>query len=695
MLSATVWTNPLNPQFSHRTTSAIYEMTDHLSHVLHSQTVKAGGGVRLLRNENVGGLSVDAIYPNVFLNNENGNNPQPAIGPSGSGVISNADRQQFESLYNHLLGRISSVQQTFYSDLKQFNPAGTTRVRNYRTHEYHAFLQDDWRVRRNLIFNLGLRYEFNGVPFERDGLQGTVDKASQVSRSSQISDLTVVRSSRWYTNDWNNFAPRFGLVWDPGKDGRMAVRASYGIYYDALIGNTFNFVANNTTGFSETPPVFPNAKPGSDWRLSDGLPFVSRPETPRLRLPLDRGQSMALFSPNLRTGYVHAYSFSIQRELSRNTVIDAAYVGKRAVKLFMQVNVNQRKVEGDFLNAFRELQAFRSQSAAVPAGNTLARLFGSPQAAVAAIGSGVIDRGAAGSAADTVDRNNYQRYAEAGLSDFYIRNFPQYNFVYQGTNEGRSYYDSLQLSLKRQAGNARFSISYTWSKSIDNGTTSGGGLEYYQIDNFNLRLNRALSDFDRPHVLIGSGTWRLPIGRGRRRHLGANWPRWLDVMAGGWDTGVLAIWESGTVFLVRSGLQTAATSSQTLANFTGDRNLGAVDRRGDGVYWFSPEQATRFSTPAAGDIGNSGRNAFRGPRMFNADLSVSKRFRITEKHSALFRTEAYNLFNNVNFANPGATLATPAVLGRISSTVRGQPGAPLGEPFGGPRVIQLAARWEF
>jgi hypothetical protein len=149
------------------------------------------------------------------------------------------------------------------------------------------------------------------------------------------------------------------------------------------------------------------------------------------------------------------------------------------------------------------------------------------------------------------------------------------------------------------------------------------------------------------------------------------------------------------VFFVRSGLQTAGTSAQTLANFTGDRKIGAVDRRGDGVYWFSPEQLGRFSPPAAGEIGNSGRNAFRGPRLFNTDLSLSKRFHITEKLSVQFRAEAYNLFNNVNFGNPGANLVPVAALGKISSTVRGQPGAPLGEPFGGPRVLQLALRVQF
>jgi hypothetical protein len=689
MISATEWTNPLNSQLPHRNASGIYELTDHLSHVLHSHTFKAGGDVRLLRVENVGALSGDAIYPNILLNNDNIN--PPAVGPSAS--ISTTDRTTFQNLYNQLLGRISSIQQTLYSDLKHFLPAGTTRVRNYRTHEYHSFLQDDWKVGRNLTLNVGLRYEFNGVPFERDGLEGTFDKAARISRSSRISDLTVAPASHWYNNDWNNFAPRFGLAWDPRGNGKTAVRASYGIFYDDLIGNTFVVVGNNTPGFSLTPPVFPNAEPGKDVRLSsDPMPSISIPETPMLRPPLNRGQDVALFSPNLRTGYVHTYSLSLQREIARNTVIDAAYVGKRAVKLFMQVNVNQRGIDGDFLNSFRELQAFVSQGADVPPTNTLVRLFGSAPAAVNAITLNTVKSGAVGSAADRVDRNFYPLYPQAGLSDFYIRNFPQYNSVCLATNEGRGYYDSLQLSLRRQAGSARFAINYTWSKSIDNGANEGGGFGYYQID-FNPRLNRARSNFDRPHVLRGSGTYTLPFGRNTRA--GANWPRWLDSLAGGWDLGFLAIWESGTVFSVLSGYQTAANSGPSLADFAGDRNAGAVDRRGDGLYWFSREQVSRFSIPAAGEIGNSGRNAFRGPRLFNTDLSLSKRFTITEQHAVLFRAEAYNLFNNVNFANPSANLTSPTILGKITSTVQGQPGAPLGEAFGGPRVLQLAARWEF
>jgi hypothetical protein len=319
------------------------------------------------------------------------------------------------------------------------------------------------------------------------------------------------------------------------------------------------------------------------------------------------------------------------------------------------------------------------------------RLYGSASNAVLAIGSSVIDTGAAGTAADTVDQLYYSRYAQAGVSNFYIRNFPQYNAVYQGTNEGRSYYDSLQLRLSRQAGGARFSANYTWSKSIDNGSGEGGSYGSV-LDNYNLRLNRGRSDFDRTHVLKGTATYALPAGRGRRK--GSNWPHWLNAVAGGWELGFLAVAESGSPFLVQSGYRTTGTT-MTTADFSGDRNIGSATRHGDGVYWFTPDQIKQFTLPAAGETGNTGRNTFRGPRFLDTDLSFGKRARVQERMALALRVEAFNVFNYVNFANPSPSLSVPGSFGKISQTVQGAPGLPLGEPFGGPRVLQLVARLEF
>ncbi|HET8548835.1 MAG TPA: TonB-dependent receptor, partial [Bryobacteraceae bacterium] len=676
---------------------AITELSEHMSAVRGKHTLKTGINVRLY---SMFRESFDGVYPNVNLIPA-GSNPPASFGPSGAMVISIADRARFEQFYNHLLGHIGTVRQRFYSDLSAFQPAGTPRVRNYRNREYHAFVQDDWKLRPNLTLNLGLRYEWNGPPFERDGLQGTLDRAAQINPSSQMSDLTIQRTSRWFGPDWNNFAPRVGLAWDPKADGRTAIRASYGIYYDALAPAAITFADANTPGFTQLVEVLPNINPGSDIRLSDDYPLPAVPPAPQLQLPAERTTNIAVFDPRLRTGYVQQYSFSIQREVARGTVVEAAFVGNRGVKLFMQVNPNQRKIEGDFLQAFRELQAFWSNGTPVSAGNTLVRLFGSVPAAITGIGgAGLLDRSEAGAAADTLDlnRNNYGRYTAAGISQFYIRNFPQYNILTLGTNEGRSYYDSLQLSLRRRGRSMRFDLNYTWSKSIDTISSEGEAFDGLNppnvaIDSFNIRLNRARSDADRPHVFTALAVWSLPVGRGRR--FGANWTRWVDWVAGGWETGVLGIRESGGAFSVRSGRQTAGTFVPSFANFTGDRNAGGVARRGDGVYWFSPQEIPQFSFPAAGEIGTSGRNAFRGPRFFNIDVSLVKNFVLTERHRIVLRGEAYNLLNNVNFANPEANLSTRATLGRISSTVRGITGAPLGEPSGGPRIIQLALRWAF
>lgn len=140
------------------------------------------------------------------------------------------------------------------------------------------------------------------------------------------------------------------------------------------------------------------------------------------------------------------------------------------------------------------------------------------------------------------------------------------------------------------------------------------------------------------------------------------------------------------------GRQPAPIAS--FANFSGDQRIGRVERRGDGVYFFTPDQVRQFSFPAAGEIGTAGRNTFRGPRLFNVDVSLSKRFRLAERHTLGFRAEAYNVFNNPNFPNPGVNLVTPAAFGKISTGLSGLTGAPIGETFGGPRILQLALRWE-
>lgn len=668
--------DPINSAFPQGRNSPVNEFTDNVNWIKGHHSFKTGINVRLTLQY---GYNDAGIYPNVTLGTSLGNIPAAAVGPNGSAIAS-ADRQRFESLYNDLLGRMNQVTQTFYSNLQQFQAAGTSRVRNYVFHEYAGYLQDDWKVKPNLTLNLGVRYEFYGVPFERDQLQGTVDKAALTNSVSQISDLTVQRSSNWYNNDLNNFAPRIGVVWDPKGSGKMAIRANYGLFYDRIIGATTSAVDGATPGFSQSVPVLPNGTGTTDVRIGDGIPLPQQPGAPVLTLPTTRSTSITLFRPDLRTGYVHHFSLNIQKELLRNTVFEIGYVGTRGVKLFTDLNMNQSRVYGDFLQSFKEIQAFRASGANPSANNTLVRMFGSAASVVSGIGASTFDQGLVGAAADSVDRSFNTRYAGAGLSQFYLRNFPQYIQVVQGANDGQSYYHSLQVSVRRQVGALRMNANYTFSHSIDNISVDGNGFTQ-PIDNFNFRLNRARGDYDRPHSFNSSVIYTLPIGRGHR--FAGNVPRWADTLIGGWDIGSLLVWQAGGVFTASSGRQTGPATVNTWANYTGDRNIGSVDRRGNGVFFLSPDEISRFSFAGAGEIGTGGRNAFRGPRFFNTDLSLVKAFKITERHRVTYRAEAYNLFNHVNFGLPGASIATPQSFGKISGTINNA------------RIFQMALRYDF
>src|SRR5207253_4453977 len=140
MFIASSWTSPLGTQFEQGIGATSHELTDNLSILRGSHLFKMGLNGRFTTQAS---YNQAGIYPNVTFGRASGNVPPESIGPP-AGAISAPDRAAFELLYNDLLGRMAQIQQTFYSDLQQFQTAGTARLRDYRTHEYSYFLQDDW-----------------------------------------------------------------------------------------------------------------------------------------------------------------------------------------------------------------------------------------------------------------------------------------------------------------------------------------------------------------------------------------------------------------------------------------------------------------------------------------------------------------------------------------------------------------------
>ena len=230
-------------------------------------------------------------------------------------------------------------------------------------------------------------------------------------------------------------------------------------------------------------------------------------------------------------------------------------------------------------------------------------------------------------------------------------------------------------------------MNYTWAKTIDNASADGSGTTA-NLDNNNLRLSRAISDAHRAHTFNWTVSYTLPIGRGKL--LGRNMPDWLDRVAGGWEIGSLGILSSGAPFTVNSGVLTGPNNGAVTADYAGtDRGIGKVERIGAGVQFFTPAQNALFTVAAPGSIGSSGRNAFIGPGFFNTDLSLVKKFRVTERVAAIFRAEAYDLLNTVNFKQPNQNIQTPTSFGRISGTPTGASNQ------SGARILQGALRIEF
>ena len=310
-------------------------------------------------------------------------------------------------------------------------------------------------------------------------------------------------------------------------------------------------------------------------------------------VPSNRTNSVTVPVPDLRTGYVGQFNLTVQQEIFRNTVVELAYVGTRGIKLFMHQNVDQPRIYEDFLGAFKQLAALRTNT---PASNTLVRMFGTPAAAISAVGASSLDQGTVGAAASTVDTSYYTRYAAAGLPDTYLRNYPQFTLAYLGTNAGRSYYNSLQASLRRQAGALKFALNYTFSKSMDNWANEGNGTANGStMDWFNLALNRGISDFDKTHSFNSSVMYTLPVGRNRKFLNSA--PKIVDSLLGGWDVGMLNTWQSGSVFTMSSARATGPnygmSSWATVLRRPLDRRAGPARRRR-----FLPQRGNRKRSSA-------------------------------------------------------------------------------------------------
>ena len=682
-----------NINFSYNARSVdTYQVIDNLTWIKGNHIVKSGINFRYnIANDDRSGVAGGQIEPLVGFGA--GTTTFTAFSLPTTGINTN-DLTRLRGTINDFLGRIGSYSQAFVSDEanpSQFATAGTRWLFKATYPEYDFYGQDTWKFRPNLTFDIGLRWEFKLTP-KSDGRPILAPDKSVVIGAPAANDIKFVER-KLFNNDLNNLSPSIGLAWDPLKDGKTSIRANYRLAYDRFPtflfsssifqnapGNTF--LGNNST-FNQGANL-----------LRNGLPSLAPTQTPDvLRQAAAFGTgSVTVIDPNLKFPEIHQYALSFQREVFKNTVVEVTYIGKHGTNLFggydtNQVNLNatDARCPGEtFLSAFKNVQsgaasdclagfltggantaanttAFRTQFATQLAQNSAA-------AAAATLSSRA---GAVGTATASLTAN--------GFSPFLFQRFPQFLGALNVLDSNDlSRYNGLEFILKRRfnAG-LGFQVGYTFSKSKDTrsfdptfttvarGSAQSAGGTPFDINN--RRLNYAPSDFDNRHVLQATYVYELPVGRGKL--FGAEIPKALDYVVGGWQIAGNVLWTSGRPFTVYSGANTFSNVVQSTANCTGcTRYMGRLIEENGTNYWFSAAQRTMFSIPDVGETGNTGRNFFITPRYFATDASLSKKFKVSERFSFDLRLDAKNLTNNPSFDNPTATV-TSTIFGRIRDSV--------------------------
>jgi Carboxypeptidase regulatory-like domain/TonB dependent receptor-like, beta-barrel len=227
---------------------------------------------------------------------------------------------------------------TFQARVDPVTGQSTGTYRRFRTTEWGAFIQDDWKVTPRLTLNIGLRYDNFGTLKEADGKLSTIVYPA----SNSLADARIVQVDELYGTDNNNFAPRVGFAWDPTGAGKWAVRGGAGLYYSRL---WTNFTGNSRFNPPFSLAVTLDATQGQDPNAFYGFGFTGSPAFAR---PLDaRGGSTALrpsaqtIDQNLRAPYVTEWFLGTQRQLPHNWMAEINYLGSTGRKLLLRQEINR------------------------------------------------------------------------------------------------------------------------------------------------------------------------------------------------------------------------------------------------------------------------------------------------------------------------------------------------------------------
>lgn len=524
--------------------------------------------------------------------------------------------------------------------------------RDLHAHDWSGFINDDLRLNKQFMLTLGLRYDYYGPFVESQGRFVAFDPARMTTATIPgfpVGDNTAITGGFVQASNAKtplpgvaqvqpslvdpqkeDFAPRFGFVWQPlPNSARLLVRGGYGIYFDRanarLLNNqVLDFPYYTLAQALETPIATPfvDVPPPSSFPLTFNNPAVFPFGGPPALLPQAPSPispaGIAVVSANGIFPDIHNFRTPYTEQYSLGT--ETILANNWTLSLGYVGSVGRRLYRLMDLN-----QAF----APLP-----------------------FEPGP----------------LSPGLSSLAVQGFGMH--VMQSS--AISSYSSLQASVTRQLTHGLQMIAaYTWSHSLDEYSGDPTGTSDVSVVPGNqVALNNyASSDFDRRHRLVFSGIYDLPGYK--------HGSTMLRQITDGWEVATVVTLQTGTPFSVLTNANAFVQARADLVPGCNPAKSGNVNSRLNDYF-----NASCF-TPATslGDFGTSGRNILRGPDQRNADISLVKFFPIGER-KAEFRSEFFNAFNTVSFANPFNILESGNV-GQIVSTSTG------------PRVIQFALKFNF
>jgi hypothetical protein len=621
----------------------------------------------------------------------------------------------WDAAFTQNLGRYQSVFTNYnYSKSGTPFPAGTGKIRTFKQRELELYVNDSWRATSHLTVGYGVRWQYEGVPYERSGnetVSNNVDWHKLLATRLQnglagITDNPPIlayvlggpanHGPGYYQQNWKNFSPRLSLAYTPSfksgalhhvfGDNKSVIRAGGSVVYDRFAVGAFNFIQDQFTYIFQNAGLVnfgvandPTNSLKNDPRFQSVTFVPQQPAAPTITPPpftpfIDSAgnptavgqQNNYTVDPKFRIPYSYVVNFGVQRELRGNFLLEVDFVGRYAHSLFAAADAGQ-------LADFKDLTTGGAQ----PGGQLLSAAL---NAIATQIRNGVQP---ANVTPQPFIENQFRPGGTQILANFFQSNFQFGDFAnivaqsskfgvfapnigisdqfvanLYGTNNSASSFNGMLVSLRKRLSNdLQFDFNYTLSHSIDNSSfatnASKGDVGIFAptiCDAVHPRNCRGNSEFDARHIFNANGIYDLPFGKGKR--IGGNSSSLLNTIIGGWTISTIFQAHSGFALNILSGGFANSTTYTTPALFTGSTSAlsGHIHTVNGELQYFANPTAAQAAFSEPFFGQGGNRNVGRGPGYWNFDSAVIKDFRMPWSDGQRLQFR-WETFNTFNHPN--------------------------------------------